>query len=65
MEADLAYPIILDPYGRIMDGMHRVVKALTEGRKTILAYRLSELPPPHHINVHPENLPYDEASSHS
>lgn len=26
--ADLAYPIILDSAGRVMDGMHRVSKAL-------------------------------------
>jgi hypothetical protein len=30
-EADLAFPIILSSDGRVMDGMHRVTKAATEG----------------------------------
>src|SRR5215831_14062017 len=29
-EADLAFPIILSSDGRVMDGMHRVAKALIE-----------------------------------
>ncbi len=59
--ADLAYPIIICPDGRIMDGMHRVVKALLEGRCFIHAYRLPELPEPDYIGVFPDDLPYDEA----
>jgi hypothetical protein len=58
---DLAYPIILCPAGRVMDGMHRVVKALLEGRRFLLAYRLSALPEPDYIGVDPDDLPYDEA----
>lgn len=30
--ADLAYPVIICPQGRMMDGMHRVVKAWLEGQ---------------------------------
>ncbi|WP_199851011.1 MULTISPECIES: hypothetical protein [unclassified Halomonas] len=37
---DLAYPIILSPDGRVMDGMHRVAKALLLGRTEIMALRL-------------------------
>lgn len=59
-EADLAYPIIVDPDGRLMDGMHRVVKALVEGRDSIEAYRLKTLPAPDHVGVDPDDLPYDE-----
>src|SRR4030095_15550994 len=33
--ADLRYPIILSSEGRVMDGMHRVIKALLAGRETI------------------------------
>ena len=50
-EADLAFPIIVDPEGRVMDGMHRVCKALNQGAETILAYRLLVLPEPDSIGV--------------
>lgn len=43
-ETDLKYPIILDPDGFIVDGWHRVVKALLEERETIKAVRLEEMP---------------------
>lgn len=43
-ETDLQYPILLDPDGFIMDGWHRVIKALVEGRATIKAVRFKELP---------------------
>lgn len=59
-ETDLAHPIILCPEGRVMDGMHRVVKAFLEGRTSLLAYRLPVLPPPDHMDVAPDDLPYDE-----
>ena len=45
MEVDLSYPIILDEEGFIMDGRHRVAKALLEGRTTITAVRFDETPP--------------------
>ncbi|WP_096527715.1 hypothetical protein [Candidatus Nitrosoglobus terrae] len=59
--SNLAYPIILYPEGRIMDGMHRVVKALLEGHNVIWAYRLPKLPNPDYIGVNPKDLPYDES----
>ena len=46
IEADMDYPIILDPDGTIMDGRHRVARALLEGRETIKAVRLVDMPPP-------------------
>lgn len=58
-EADLTYPIILDPSGRVMDGMHRVCKALNLGMDSIRACRLLELPEPDFVGVPPEDLPYD------
>jgi hypothetical protein len=61
LAADLAYPIILCPEGRLMDGMHRAVKALVQGQSTLRAYRLPQLPPPDHVGVHPDALPYDDA----
>lgn len=40
LEADLSYPIIMDHRGRIIDGRHRIVKALVEGRATILCKKI-------------------------
>lgn len=49
LAADLSYPIILDDEGSIMDGRHRVAKALLEGRETILAVRFDETPTPDYV----------------
>jgi len=45
-DADLSYPIILDEDGEIMDGRHRLMKALLTGVKTIKAVRFDENPSP-------------------
>lgn len=58
--ADLRYPIIMCPEGRVMDGMHRAVKALLEGCSTIQAYRLLVLPAPDYVGIAPDDLPYDD-----
>lgn len=58
-EADLSYPIIIDPQGGVMDGMHRVGKALLLGQPTISAKRLPRLPQPDYVDIRPEDLPYD------
>jgi hypothetical protein len=57
-EVDLGYPIVLDPEGRVMDGMHRVARALLEGRSTIRAKRLRHLPEPDFEDCQPDELPY-------
>ena len=44
--ADLSYPILIGPQGRVIDGSHRLAKALLEGDKSIKAVRLDTLPPP-------------------
>lgn len=44
--ADLDYPIILSADGDIMDGNHRVMKALANGEKTIKAVRFKSDPLP-------------------
>ncbi len=44
--ADLDKPIILDDMGCIADGWHRVVKAILEGKETIQAIRLEDMPEP-------------------
>ncbi|HJE03850.1 MAG TPA: hypothetical protein K8U92_08240 [Aliarcobacter thereius] len=58
-EADLKYPIIICPEGKIIDGMHRVVKAYLNNQKSIFSYRLKKMPKPDFININPEELPYD------
>ena len=62
--ADLAYPIIICPQGRVMDGMHRVVKAWLEGRSTVLAYYLPVLPEPDYVGVDPHVLPHDDTRAY-
>ena len=58
-EADLAYPVILSSTGRVMDGMHRIAKAVMEGRETIDAVRFETDPEPDYVGVAPRDLPYD------
>ena len=58
-EVDVEYPIILGPENRVLDGMHRIVRALLEGRSTIRAVQFDELPEPDFRNCRPDELPYD------
>jgi hypothetical protein len=57
-EVDLAFPIILSSDGRVMDGMHRVAKAVLEGRARIEAVRFDRDPEPDHVNVPESELSY-------
>ena len=57
-EVDLSHPIILGPDGRVMDGMHRVARAILEGKQTISAVRLPDFPDPDFRNCRPDELPY-------
>ena len=45
-EADLNCPIILDEDGSVMDGRHRIMKAILNGHSTIKAVRFDENPSP-------------------
>ncbi|NOY38191.1 MAG: hypothetical protein GXO83_11545 [Chlorobi bacterium] len=56
--ADLGYPVIMSPDHRIMDGMHRVLKALNTGLKTIDAVIFENTPEPDYIDVQPDELLY-------
>ena len=60
MAADLAYPIILDSAGRVMDGMHRIGKALMLGHDYIDAVQFTVDPAPDYLGSDPDTLPYDE-----
>jgi len=51
-DADLNMPIILDEDGEVMDGRHRLMKAMLTGAETIKAVRFDENPSP--CQVHNE-----------
>lgn len=42
LEADLSYPIIMDQWGGIIDGRHRLVKALLDGEVAIKCVRIPD-----------------------
>lgn len=46
---DMAYPIILNEDGSLMDGGHRLCKALLEGKTTIKAVQFREMPKPNRV----------------
>lgn len=56
--ADLTYPIILSASGEVMDGMHRVAKAVLEGRTEIDAVQFPRDPDPDYVGRGPNDLPY-------
>jgi hypothetical protein len=56
--AELRYPIILAADGAVMDGMHRVAKALRDGHPSIDAVQFSEDPPADYVGRQPDELPY-------
>jgi len=58
LEADLAYPIILGHDGRVMDGMHRVARALMAGREHIDAVRFPTPLEADYRNCRPRDLSY-------
>ena len=57
-EVDLSFPIILGVDGRVMDGMHRIARAILEGRTTIMAVQLDVDPAPDYRACRPDELPY-------
>ena len=56
-EADLSHPIIMCSSRRVMDGMHRVLKALNAGLETIDAVIFEQDPEPDYVDVLPDELP--------
>ncbi len=59
-EVDPAFPIILAADGRVMDGMHRIVRAILDGRETIDAVQFTVQPEPDYTNCDPAKLPYPD-----
>lgn len=48
-QADLSYPIIINPQYGVLDGLHRMAKAHVSGLSSIKAVILIELPEPDYI----------------
>lgn len=55
---DLSYPIILCAEGRVMDGMHRIAKAILGHQTHIPAVQFEHTPKPDFINVDADDLDY-------
>ncbi len=51
--AELRYPILLDPDGTVLDGVHRLLKAHKLGHSTVSAVRFAQMPPPDRIEDWP------------
>ncbi len=56
-EAEFSHPIILWADGRVMDGMHRVAKALLQGMAEIEAVQFERDPQPDYVGRKPSELP--------
>ena len=50
ISSDLSFPIIMDEDGEILDGRHRIMKALIDGKESIKAVRFLKNPEPCKIN---------------
>jgi hypothetical protein len=59
LAADLSYPVILGFDGRVMDGMHRIARALLDGREQLPVRRFRTPLPPDHVDVRPDELSYE------
>ena len=59
LDVDPSHPIILGSDGRVMDGMHRIARAVLEGRTHVDAVRFETDPEPDYRNCRPSDLPYD------
>ena len=58
LESDVSLPILLGSDGRVMDGMHRVLKVALKGGSEIEAKQFVVDPEPDYIGVSLDDLPY-------
>ena len=58
MDSDTSFPILLGSDGRVMDGMHRVIKVALEGGKEVEAKQFLVDPEPDYVGVSLDDLPY-------
>ena len=57
-EVSLEYPIILSTENFVMDGMHRVSKAILKGIPKVDAVQFTKTPLPDFKDVYPDDLLY-------
>jgi hypothetical protein len=57
-DADLSFPVILGSEGQLMDGMHRVARAVLDGRTSVSAVQFDQPLEPDYRDVQPTELPY-------
>ena len=55
---DVSFPIILDKRGCVMDGMHRICRAILDQLAEIPAVQFAIDPEPDYVNCNPNELPY-------
>ena len=55
MAADLSIPVVMDYQGTIMDGWHRILRALIEDKPYVLCYRFDGYVPPDVKKVDEDN----------
>jgi hypothetical protein len=58
--ADLSFTIILCVSGRVMDGMHRIAKAVLNREVFIQAVQFTQTPEPDFINLDEDELDYED-----
>lgn len=62
LDADMSYPVILGPGGIVLDGVHRIAKAMMRGDATVRAVRIEILPPPDE-QISPDDPRYEGLQS--
>jgi hypothetical protein len=58
MDADMSYPVIVGPNGDILDGVHRIAKAMLGGATSVRAVRIRALPAPDEV-IAPDDPRYE------
>lgn len=58
LASDTSFPILLGSDGRVMDGMHRILKVALEGGAEIEAKQFAVDPEPDFVGVSLDDLPY-------
>ena len=58
LASDTSFPVLLGSDGRVMDGMHRILKVALEGGAEIEAKQFAVDPEPDYIGVDLGDLPY-------
>ena len=58
LASDTSFPVLLGSDGRVMDGMHRILKVALEGEAECEAKQFAVDPEPDYIGVSLDDLPY-------